>query len=195
MEKVYVLCSSHSLYQKMKARRDLVHPETRGLDVFFDIKSDVQLYGNESTIDPLTYHISLGVTLYPPGPGYDFLLLPRSSSSQLSNHVPLFLPEIDVDAYKKDLDNHGIKFFESHTLELANTVGLIDFDYRGVCQARIQLNKDLLIKEDKPYLQLVSLKECSYVLVYELNQIPSFHLYEVDRDSAGYGTTDLKTRK
>lgn len=189
---VYVVCDTPSIRTLMEERRAKVHPETRGLDVFFNLSGPVRLLGSDTTSVPLTYSLDLGITLYTDGPWSDFLLLPRSSSSALSQEGLPFHPEFDVVDYEKTLKEAGVSFFCSHNMKLANTIGLIDFDYRGKCMARVEVNKDCDVNPSKPYFQLVALSSVTYKLVSSLEEVPELFRKPITRDSAGFGTTDKK---
>lgn len=180
---IYVVPESEKIHDLMSAKLKTNY-QAQSIDVFFDIDS-IMLLGYMNSIDDLTYAMPLGFRTYAPE-GADMLLLPRSSSGN-----PLKLPPvIDDPPYLDNLKAQRIEVFENSSLQLANTIGYIDWDYRNEWKGMLRSSKDIVVTGEKAYLQAIPVEpsQFKFKLVSSIDEVPKY-LRDTTRGEKGFGSS------
>lgn len=149
--------------------------DSTGLDLYFNVP------GEELKLWPgRTYQMDLGIRLYSlKGDNGSAFIIPRSSASKLEGEW--------------EEEREGVSSIKQSSLELANTIGFIDWDYRGPVTARVNLNSSspVEISLEKPYLQLVPQRaDVNIRVVSSVEDIPEEYLATTTRGEGGYGSSD-----
>ena len=171
--------------------------EDHSIDVPFRIESTLRL-GNSK----LTYQIPLGFKTYTDSGCGGMLLMPRSKASLLWEKEQLHTGEGKPQLRRSPVDYKQLtlegrtddaKAFMECDIRLANTIGYIDYSYRGEWIARLKANGAPTITPDKQLLQAVPLNtEYKFKVVSSLADVPK-ELIETERGDGAYGSTDQPT--
>lgn len=145
-------------------------------DLSFRIDQEVSIFSGAS------FKLKTGVKTF--SDSVDFLMVPRSSSGRLSKG----LFHIEAEPYK----SLGIEIERPSSLKLANTVGVIDRDYKGEWIAWVQVEAheedNFVLVPGNYYLQAVPLSPCSIQVVTSLNDVPEA-LRTSSRGEGGFGSS------
>lgn len=151
-------------------------------------------------IDPnLTYQIPLGCRTYAPADCGGLFLMPRSKCSLLWPKEwlkPSAFNRLTGTEYKgvalRDAPEQ-IQAYEACDLSLTNTIGYIDYSYRGEWMARCKVRGRVTIEPGKPLFQAVPLNtEYTIMVVNSINDVPR-ELRETERGDGGFGSSDKVT--
>lgn len=180
---IFIVPETTEIYDLMSAKAANNY-EARSIDIFFNVKP-FMLLGHLNSIDDFTYMMPLGFRTYAP-PGADMLLLPRSSSGNVSK-LP---PTLDDPPYMDLLKENNVQLFDATCIQLANTIGYIDWDYRNEWKGLIRVNRDIMIDPSRAYLQAVPMEpsQFKFKIVKSIDEVPSF-LLNTSRGQKGFGST------
>ena len=174
--------------------------EANSLDLYFVDKLEAVYLAPDTTLQ-----IPLGIKTYclPGTPG--MLCIPRSSSSLLSKGNKSFIGREKDSQNKyfytyKDRDyGSNIQAYYRSSLTLENTIGYIDWDWRGEWMARVSINDWQLTYTDdrnyelllnKPYLQTFCTDETyKFVIVNNLDEVPEEYKADTSRGEKGFGSS------
>lgn len=162
-------------------------------------------------VEPGEYiEIDLGIRLLMRQEEQGCLILPRSSSGAIEKskgYLVKYLAEDETPEnaiHRWDTVNldpkDGVIIRSTKNLTLANSIGYIDWDYRGNLMARIMFpNGQALLDADRPYLQLIPLSYLASdgMFVCPENLLESFleerglnlDSYETIRGERGFGSS------
>lgn len=146
------------------------------IDLVLNISEPLRIAGRSST-----YSVSLGIRTYTDPACGGILMLPRSSCSNV-NKLGM-----------KDYYIPGVKIYDTNNISLANTVGYIDWSYRGEWSARILTEKsspyNIQLNPGTAYFQAVPLNPLyTFVQVSSIDEVPEY-LRSTTRGEGGYGST------
>jgi hypothetical protein len=175
------------------------------LDLYFNIKNTVNNKPLDSialNVDTL-YEFELGLTSYSHLQAPDCLVLPRSSASKVEASGPKYLIAGECEKLNTiDMTNDdqiNVKsFHNSISFRLANTMGLIDRDYRGNWIARGVFDyyslhtgrKSFLLDNTKPWLQVwCPDPEYKLKVVKTFQEVPENYRYTL-RGAGGFGSSN-----
>lgn len=165
--------------------------EDHSIDIPFRISQASRLAFNDFTVE-----VPLGCRTYAPPESGGMLLMPRSKCS-------LLWPKNELEKQpfnrRNPTDYRGIelpdlapeiKVWENANIRLTNTVGYIDYSYRGEWLARMRVEGVVTIEPGKPLFQAVPLNtEYKFRVVESINDVPE-KLRETERGEGGFGSTD-----
>lgn len=169
--------------------------EDHSIDVPFRISKPFLIRGFYSG---RTYQLPLGCRTYAPPESGGILLMPRSKASLLwpkeqlkqqpmNRRNPVDYRVIDVVDAPEELTA-----YESCNLRLTNTIGYIDYSYRGEWLARFEVTGEVNIEPGKPLLQAVPLNtEYTFKVVESIDDVPE-ELRDTKRAEGGFGSTDVE---
>ena len=180
---IYVVPNSEKIYNLMSEKLKTNY-QAQSIDIFFDIE-EIILLGYMNSIDDFMYAMPLGFKTYAPE-GADMMLLPRSSSGN-----PLKLSAtLDDPPYLEKIKAQGIEIYDNSSLQLANTIGYIDWDYRNDWKALIRASTDILVTGKKAFLQAVPVEPHLYKfkLARSLDEVPTY-LRDTSRGEKGFGSS------
>lgn len=152
---------------------------SHGLDLCFNLAEPLTVYRGR------TFCLPTGARIFvrPQDSAHgDVFLMPRSSCSLLSQ----------VDGIVHSNGELGeFKSYERSELRMANTFALIDWDYRGEIQGRVNIEgPNSVLQPDRAYLQLVPRSPfATFEVVNYINQVPPEWRAETKRGSGGFGST------
>lgn len=164
------------------------------IDVPFRIEKESVLGRSD-----VTYQIPCGMRTYAPPECGGILLLPRSKAS-------LLWPKDQISSERKPWNRTSVSrvlssdtlpdtitMYEPCDLRLTNTVGYIDWSYRGEWMARCSVRGRVQIEPGKPLLQAVPINtEYKFLVVESINDVPE-EIRSTQRGEGGYGSTDQAT--
>jgi dUTPase len=162
--------------------------------------------GHESHSFDMSFRIARPLTLEP-GNSYslttgvrtfstrtNFLMVPRSSSGRLLDApTPSGQTGLLPSILHQGEGFPDIRTEAAAGIRLANTLGVIDWDYRGEWKAWVQAdynnsNRLVTLQPGKFYLQAVPLTPCNYVFTDNISDIPEA-LRETSRGEGGFGSS------
>lgn len=123
----------------------------------------------------------------------DFLMVPRSSSGRLEKGRAAISPDGLHNPVFLDDDRIGVLSVEaSSSIKLANTIGVIDRDYKGEWIAWVQADcphwDSVPLRGGSFYLQAVPLVPCRFKVVTQIEDVPE-PLRTSSRGEGGFGSS------
>ena len=180
---IFIVPETEDIYNLM-SNKMASNYEARSVDIFFNVRP-FMLLGHLNSIDDLTYMIPLGFRTYAP-PGADMILIPRSSSGNISK-LP---PTLDDPPYMETLKENNVQLYDASCIQLANTIGYIDWDYRNEWKGLVRTNRDIMIDPSRAYLQGVPMEpsQFKFKIVKSIDEVPKY-LIDTKRGEKGFGST------